>query len=334
MKLCNVLLSVLKEMMSFTFCILFVTASAQYPGPAGQPGSSAIYKDSSAFTHWATGCTISRGFQDISDPSLGYATSGDSTMATGIAGANGVVSLGDGGTATCTFDVYISDGPGWDFAVFENGFGDEFLELAFVEVSSNGEDFFRFPAHSLTDTSIQKQGFDSLDATLINNLAGKYKALYGTPFNLAELDADPLLDVSKITHVRIADVVGSIDEQYASYDTAGRKINDPWTTPYPTGGFDLDAIGVINFSPLSIDENEIPLARIYPNPVNGNSIVIEYGYHPDKDLLITLCDISGRIILTDLRAGINTLPELSPGIYLLRFINDEINATHKIVISR
>ncbi len=34
--------------------------------------------------------------------------------------------------------------------MFENGFADAFLELAFVEVSSNGIDFARFPAVSLT----------------------------------------------------------------------------------------------------------------------------------------------------------------------------------------
>ena len=33
---------------------------------------------------------------------------------------------------------------------------------------------------------------------------------------------------------------------YASYDSQGNIINDPFPTPFETGGFDLDAIGVIH----------------------------------------------------------------------------------------
>jgi hypothetical protein len=36
------------------------------------------------------------------------------------------------------------------------------------------------------------------------------------------------------------------ENNYASYDSQGHQINDPWPTNFPTGGFDLDAVGVIN----------------------------------------------------------------------------------------
>ena len=36
--------------------------------------------------------------------------------------------VGDGGSAILTFDTPIANGPGFDFAVFENGFSDTFLE--------------------------------------------------------------------------------------------------------------------------------------------------------------------------------------------------------------
>jgi hypothetical protein len=49
--------------------------------------------------------------------------------------------------------------PGYDFAIFENGFpfgsGSFYLELAFVEVSSDGKHFVRFNAISNTDTTQQ-----------------------------------------------------------------------------------------------------------------------------------------------------------------------------------
>ncbi|MEM1304738.1 MAG: hypothetical protein AAGG46_07560, partial [Planctomycetota bacterium] len=62
------------------------------------------------------------------------------------------------GVIILEFDFAIFDGPGADLAVFENafdftlsGFPPEFVfaELAFVEVSSNGVDFARFPSISL-----------------------------------------------------------------------------------------------------------------------------------------------------------------------------------------
>jgi len=87
------------------------------------------------------------------DPQGEQASFGDESEALGVAEGNSVdvLSLGDMGQATLTFDVEIEDGEGWDFAVFENSLDDTFLELAFVEVSSDGEDFYLFPAVSLTD---------------------------------------------------------------------------------------------------------------------------------------------------------------------------------------
>ena len=55
-----------------------------------------------------------------------------------------VVSLGDGGEAVLYFNPPIKNGSGADFAIFENGFQDHYMEFGFVEVSSNGLDFFDF----------------------------------------------------------------------------------------------------------------------------------------------------------------------------------------------
>jgi hypothetical protein len=80
---------------------------------------------------------------DIANPGLGYASLGDSSLAIGPANLD-IVSLGDSGVATLTFSSPIANGLGPDFVVFENGFLDPandsfaFLELAFVEVSSDG----------------------------------------------------------------------------------------------------------------------------------------------------------------------------------------------------
>ena len=79
-----------------------------------------------------------------------------------------VVSLGNGGSITLTFAEPIRNGAGFDFAVFENGHVDTFLELAFVEVSSDGAVFVRFDSTYLGEVPVSQYG--AHDATLIDGL--------------------------------------------------------------------------------------------------------------------------------------------------------------------
>src|SRR6185437_8157137 len=97
--------------MRFLLVVCFITnvAIAQFAPPEGQTGSTAMYKDSSAFVAWASSCKITRGLKDISNSSSGYATVGDSSSGINIADGN-VVSLGDGGYAICAFQKDLFDG--------------------------------------------------------------------------------------------------------------------------------------------------------------------------------------------------------------------------------
>lgn len=229
-----------------------VALPGPFPPAPGHPGSDAVPAGDPRFVGWAATASVIRGPVDITFPGGALASFGAAADATGPSAATSdepyaVVSLGDGGSATLTFDPPFADVPGPDFAVFENAFGNGFLELAHVEVSSDGVHFFRFPSVSLTRTDRQIDTFEAIDPTHVHNLAGKYPAGFGTPFDLAELRHHaPALDVERVTHVRIIDVVGSIDPAYASYDSTGRIINDPFPTPFHSGGFDLDAVGVFS----------------------------------------------------------------------------------------
>ena len=224
-----------------------------YAPAAGQPTSTAIAHDPPGIVGWASGYQdLVRGPIDITDLGEGFASYGDGDDALGPADAQidalPVVSLGDGGSITVTFTRPIGNGTGADFAVFENGHSDNFLELAHVRVSSNGTDFFAFPSASLTSTATQIDTFGLLDPTNIHNLAGKYRKGFGTPFDLAELAGTPGLDIAAVTHVRIDDVVGTINPLFGTRDSLGNLINDPWPTVFTTGGFDLDAVGVLHFA--------------------------------------------------------------------------------------
>lgn len=291
----------MKKILFFILLISYIRgAYAQFAPQVGQPGCDAVHKSSASIKAWASGCKVKRGYINIANPSLGIVTTGDSSLAAGPAD-NTIVSLGDSGVATLTFPVDISNGPGADFAVFENGFSnplnaaEAFLELAFVEVSSDGEHFFRFPPVSYVPRTTQIPGAGVyMDAANLYNLAGKYVAGYGTPFDLDNLAGFLGLDVQHVTHVRIIDVIGDIGA-YGSKDNNGNKINDPYPTDFATGGFDLDAVAVLNHSGTSVDEHlSFSGIHLYPNPATGRVFVGSDGSF--GRLSLGLVDITGNIL--------------------------------------
>jgi len=303
------------------FLLLFLIGNqlqAQFAPPAGQAGTDAIHADSSCFINWATSCAVERGLMQIDNPGLGYASYGNEANATGKAD-NDVVSLGDGGEAVLQFAFPLWNGPGPDFAVFENAVADDFLELAFVAVSSDGINYFRFPSVSLTPVDEQIGSFGSLDATKIHLLAGKYRSFYGVPFDLDSIADNPLLDKMAITHISVKDVVGKLDIELGSFDSRNQLINDLWPTPFPTSGFDLDAIGVIHdASNLAVDEKHGLNADFYPNPFDDQ---ISLKAADQKQFSLIVYDSFGKIIFesTRLYSGDQiTTSEWRKGLYLIQ----------------
>lgn len=190
----------------------------------------------------------------------------------------GLVSLGDApagtvsGSITLGFNQAITNGSGADFAVFENAsdftaFGSGiFAELAFVEVSTDGNSFARFATSSLTtfpdpagvalDTDLQldfsgNQDFATLpNRALVSGFAGADPAFSGTLFDLSALSsaAEVLtgqVNLDLINFVRLVDIVGD----GRSVDSSGNPIFDAFSPSNSTGGFDLDAVGVLNTVP-------------------------------------------------------------------------------------
>lgn len=316
-----------------------LVAQAQFPPPAGQPGSTAIPAESELFTAWAIGCTVDRGPMDLSNAGAGPASTGEEAMAIGPASMNGVVSLGDGGSAVLTFAQPIANAPGWDLAVFENGYSDTFLELAFVEVSSNGSDFYRFPATSNTQDTVQIDGFGAVDATLVDNFAGKYRAGYGTPFDLEELADRPGLNVNAITHVKIIDAVGCIQAEHASHDRYGHVVNEPWNTPFASSGFDLDAVGVIHQTTTGIS----PAARAsadFTVSVDAGGLHVRLAQLRPGPAALAIHGPSGKLLwerpLGEQGPGEQVLhmgvPDLPAGIVFVTLITSEGRTTRKTIV--
>jgi hypothetical protein len=229
---------------------------------------------------------------DFQAPGFGYASFGMPEDALGPADGTNVVSLGDRGEAILQFDLPITNGPGPDFAVFENGFIDGYMEFAFVEVSSDGVNYVRFPSTSEIPTISQSGNFTITECGYVNNLAGKYRANFGTPFDLDELTGIAELNVNQITHVKLIDVIGIIDPLSGSFDHNGNVINDPYPTAFPSGGFDLDAVAVIHQGSLDVPVgNQLELS-IAPNPFNDQFIV-----RCSSEFQFQIIDVHGRLML-------------------------------------
>ncbi len=206
-----------------------------------------------------------------------------------------IVSLGDldqdqidtnvaPGKITLGFSCLISDESGPDFAVFENGFAsgdDVFAELGYVEVSSDGTNFVRFPSVSLLTNTVG--AFDPIDTRHFYNLCGKHVNngnSWGTPFDLSDLAShtrvqDGTLDLASVTHVRIVDIPGSGD--FTDAFTPANPIYDPWET-MGSGGVDLEAIGVIN-SPAhaKIEIRTTGPGAVSPYGMPGPAVSVEHG---------------------------------------------------------
>ena len=248
-----------------------------FDGPVGSDDCQGIHCQDPAILGWASTCTVERGRQNITTPGVfaSYGTDNDAVGEVTESTTSGVVSLGDYGMAVLTFDIPIQNGDGYDFAVFENALNNTFLELAFVEVSSDGVNYFRFPSISNTPTDVQIDNNGGVNATHLNNLAGKHLVGWGTPFDLEELAGTEGLDINNITHIRLVDVVGCVEPRYATRDSRGHIINDPYPTPFASSGFDLAGVGVMNgWRPAtSVAEYTDSHLLVYPNPCNDQVTV-------------------------------------------------------------
>ena len=244
---------------------------AQFDGAVGTPGCQAIGISNPNIVSWAKGVEVKRGFQGTS--STNYAAYGKNYMAQGIPDSTTTraISLGRNGESIITFDRPIINGTGYDFAVFENSFSSTYLELAFVEVSSDGIHYFRFPSTSNSTSE------GNINPTLINNLAGKYEVGYGTPFNLDDISDDANLDKSNIRFVKLVDVNGGVD-----MDAQGNIIYDA-SSGGPATGFDLTGVCVLNGgSPYIISnfEGMLTQTNTYEIINSSNGIVDNEGnYH-------------------------------------------------------
>ena len=207
------------RIIALAFLFSGILGFAQFDPAGGEAGSRSVHKDANSIVAWASGAVLQLGYLQVNDTALGKPTVGNVSSALGPFNGD-IVSLGDGGVITLSFDNPILNNEGFDFAVFENGFKvglSYYLELAHVEVSEDGINFIRFPSESLTDTGFQTDNFGYIEPEKIYNLAGKHQAPYGTLFDLQEVG------LNQINYVRLIDVIGSVNGSIGTRDSKKRE---------------------------------------------------------------------------------------------------------------
>lgn len=355
------LINTMKKYRIAILVLLAAAVEIVYAGPYNDPGIFAYLGEDGRYVHptsdpnaqvnpifrgWASGWTD----YEPADPVMGQWGYPDKALGPATGDSLDAVSLGDlsrseidsgksPGWVTLRFSDPndpawgIGNGAGYDFAVFENGFmstettangttaGQMFAELGYVEVSSDGEHFARFPSVSLTQGS---GSYLTIDITDVFNLAGKHPNSYvscmGTPFDLDCLRDHPLVtgglvDLNAIGYVRIVDVPGSGDffdeaagggfadpvsgPDWLPY-AANHPIRDSWLT-YGSGGFDLDAVGVLEPQEYAADINLdgvvdlndfVLLSRSWQSRFGQAAYCLRCDLSEPGDLAVTLDDLA------------------------------------------
>jgi hypothetical protein len=188
-----------------------------------------------------------------------------------------VLNLGVGGDLTLGFDNgpvvrTITNQPGADFIIFENAFyaggnaNTSMAELIFVEVSSDGTNFARFPVESATANPVGP--FGTIDPANVSGFGGVHPvfanvdtnatdpfdpaAAGGDAFDLSALSTNPLVtgglvNLNAVRYVRLVDVLGD----GSLTDRLGRPIYDATDNTEETGngGADVDSVAVLHGLP-------------------------------------------------------------------------------------
>lgn len=174
-----------------------------------------------AIVDYSPGPNAGFGQEDLPDIVLGAPIGG------GEMGSLDVLTLGEGGSIVLAFDDYgLVDGPGPDMLVFENPFIG-WTEAGRVSVSEDGETWETWPCEPLEEDMPGCAGVQRVWSTPDNGIDP-------TDPDTAGGDAFDLADLG-IAAARFV------------------RIEDTGTNSYAgdTGGFDLDAVAIVNGEPLN-----------------------------------------------------------------------------------
>ncbi|MCD4655697.1 hypothetical protein K8T06_17380 [bacterium] len=215
-----------------------------------------------------------------------------------MGGSLDVLSLGDGGSIILEFiDNIALNGPGPDLIVFENAFYVNcdpmitFCEVAFVEVSQNGDDFFRFP------NDYNPEGIPINNPANWVGFAGVYP-VYSHPDNgidptNPETAGGDLFDLDDVglDWVKYVRIIDTNEPPNAEFDDDGDEIYDYGWITEGKSGFDLDAIAAVYsdelFTPTPTPTSS-PTQTPNPDNFSVNLMLSQTIFYPNDHFQLNL----------------------------------------------
>jgi hypothetical protein len=129
------------------------------------------------------------------------------------------------------------------------------------------------------------------------------------------------INLDSIVYVRVVDVVGTNNPDFATFDQYGNIVMDPYPTNGQSSGFDLDGVAVMNWNytePQGINNTAENSVSLYPNPANSQVLCSVEG---EGQHLMSLYNTSGQLLLQQTFSGrqisFNT-SSIADGMYILR----------------
>lgn len=161
-------------------------------------------------------------------------------------------------------------------------------------------------------------------------------------FALARTTADGALDLTFDTDGKVETDLGGVDHAYSVAVQDDGLILLAGRTSSTTMDFAL--VRYISGVDVGIGEVEshINSTLVYPNPIVGNQVTVEYELKSDEAVSIRLFDLTGKqlaVLQAEIReqAGVHqkslSLPALSAGNYLLRFNAEKGSVTVKVFVN-
>ena len=161
-------------------------------------------------------------------------------------------------------------------------------------------------------------------------------------FALARTTADGALDLTFDTDGKVETDIGGVDHAYSVAVQDDGLILLAGRTSVTTMDFAL--VRYISGVDVGIGEVEshINSMLVYPNPIVGNQVTVEYELKSDEAVSIRLFDLTGKqlaVLQAEIReqAGVHqkslSLPALSAGNYLLRFNAEKGSVTVKVFVN-
>ena len=121
-------------------------------------------------------------------------------------------------------------------------------------------------------------------------------------------------------------VVGTIKPEYATYDSEGHIVNDPWPTPFESCGFDLDAVGVIHdLVHSAVQEQSSEMMVVAPNPVSEVLHV-----QLDEAVEVVVYALTGQQVLRSESHSLD-VSALPAGVYFARVVTEGKTFVNKFV---